>query len=1063
MYLTDLTFNIFQVLENGWWLGCKDKTVGWFPGTFVEMIDQPSASPSPSPASSNRSPSQSPVPSEDTQLLPDNISNNQQQSDVKPASQSKLKPVRKAPAPPTPKTPKSPESQVTDGHEPNVEKKPESRLPTPGGSRLPKLSRPKVAPPLPPTKHTPDHHDPLYDIIDKNDHINDVNKNISEKHVPNDINSDQTKQNGPTSDGLYELIRQPDNNSNDVSTPKRDKIKPPVPKRYIKPKLVTVPKTEVQMPNKDTLTKGLVNGDVMRLRSPPPPRPMAPKLGPIRAKLTEPKPLEDQIPSEEEDTFFNVTPQRKFDAFVCQDLNEQVAEEEAPYQSLSSFGSFGVSSFGKPKENKTLHQGGKPNNHQQKEDQINYDKSKPLNVQVNNEKVSKFGINEEAMPNDDRKTEIKSIEAKVNDVPNETTNEQKDLSVNNTAENQPKAKAGIPVTPKMKASRLAPPKPVSAKTSDTRIEADSDKTASSPEKPSKLQKPSKLVPSSKIPLSPNESPKKKVEDSDIFQYPDSSYCTGNSTKNTNSNDEHVQRNKPKSENAEQRQRTESVEKKPQSEVTENQQNMDGFENRQRTESLEKRPHNESVENTPKTDSVENRHRTDSLENRARTDSFGKPPVAPKPKSGLPKLAKPKTIIKSKEEPAEDTVHGKSPTGEDKSVVSSGKSPPNDGNSPAQVGKSRKNDVEIKPTASPITPETRTRLSESESDTDNKIVDDKTKSVTGSKLPLGSAKTNQSPKMRGRKSNIPSPGIRNKSLDRSDKTVSDRKLSESDNDGPMSPSVNLRQKPESPGSTRKAPSKQLGSVEKQSLRNRSNSPAGQSGIPTKMRNRSNSPAPKPAGIPVAVTNSPASKSTPKNKQRGLVPPKKILNGQDSPVDNKNLGSSKQPESPGLNSVMDDGNDPESDSTSPKPDRPSKPPRVQKQKSQDSKLPKHGKSLLPVIHKAMETGSGSPNGVSQTTPGTKPKRGIPVAKPARPAGPKTPPADQGEEIKRTLYQAVRGYTAEIDGELTFSEGTFVKELSDCDRPGWFVGMLADGTTGLYPADHFKPSPLSAQSEA
>ena len=35
--------------------------------------------------------------------------------------------------------------------------------------------------------------------------------------------------------------------------------------------------------------------------------------------------------------------------------------------------------------------------------------------------------------------------------------------------------------------------------------------------------------------------------------------------------------------------------------------------------------------------------------------------------------------------------------------------------------------------------------------------------------------------------------------------------------------------------------------------------------------------------------------------------------------------------------------------------------------------------------------------------------------------------------------------------------------CDRPGWYVGMLADGTTGLYPANHFKPSPVSAQSEA
>ena len=38
-----------------------------------------------------------------------------------------------------------------------------------------------------------------------------------------------------------------------------------------------------------------------------------------------------------------------------------------------------------------------------------------------------------------------------------------------------------------------------------------------------------------------------------------------------------------------------------------------------------------------------------------------------------------------------------------------------------------------------------------------------------------------------------------------------------------------------------------------------------------------------------------------------------------------------------------------------------------------------------------------------------------------------------------------------------------IFQCDRPGWFVGMLADGTTGIYPADHLKPSPVSAQSEA
>ena len=36
--------------------------------------------------------------------------------------------------------------------------------------------------------------------------------------------------------------------------------------------------------------------------------------------------------------------------------------------------------------------------------------------------------------------------------------------------------------------------------------------------------------------------------------------------------------------------------------------------------------------------------------------------------------------------------------------------------------------------------------------------------------------------------------------------------------------------------------------------------------------------------------------------------------------------------------------------------------------------------------------------------------------------------------------------------------------CDRAGWYVGMLPDGTTGLYPGDHFQPSPVAAvQSDA
>lgn len=1003
------------------------------------MIDQPSSSPSPSPASSNRSPSQSPVPSEDTLLLGEETGRSEPKSDIKPPAKSKLKPVRKAPAPPiSPKSQdveiknvsESPSGKKSESEKQNIcesssPKKPESRLPMPGGSRLPKMSRPKVAPPLPPTKTAADDDEsPLYDVIDKNDHIKDMNKNISDNKVPNKNTSEKHKHTEPTSDGLYELIKQPDSNTDNISTSKRDKIKPPVPKRYIKPKLVTVPKTEVQMPNKESLTKGLVSGDVMILRSPPPPRPAAPKLGPIRAKLAEPKPLEDQIPSEEEETFFNITPQRKFDAFVCQELSDHEAECEKPYQSLSSFGSVGVSTFGKPKETKLFNQG-----------------------DANDTEVLKVGKNE-GNSSDDRPETFnaqvyvereKQLEHKTEKLDEDQNVEQKDIKkgieiskpVDNTGtkmnvpESERHVKTGIPVTPKV--SRLPPPKSVSIKANESPV-ADSDKTASSPsEKPSKLQKPSKLVSSSKIPLSPKDSPRRKIEDSHVFQYPEAAVQKSetdqvgsleNVSKDVISNNKQTSKdgyspsvgenerpktesldkrqgleissqNRPKTDILENRPSTESVENRQRKNSYENRQGIETVENRPRTESLENRPRTESLESRPRTESLENRPRTDSIENRSRTDSIGKPPVAPKPKSGLPKLSKPKASNKIKEDPVQDTAAGKSPTGEGKSLVNDAKAPTPVVNSP-EIGS------EVPSSASPSIPIRKTKLSESESDTDNKHVDDKSRAGTpGTKIPLGSAITHQSPKLRGRKSNIPSPGVRNKSSDRSDRTVHSQKISESESDGQISPGFNLQQKPESPRPGRKPASKQVSSAEKESLRNRSNSPAGQTGIPTKLSNRSNSPAPKQVGIPVPMSSgSPSSKSTPKNKQRGLVPPKKILNGQEPLIGETDRDSSRHPESPGSTTpVKDIVEEAQNDNTSPKPERPSKPPRVQKQKSKDGKPPKHGKSLLPVIHKSMETGSGSPNGVSQTTPGTKPKRGIPVAKAAKSPASASPPADHG----------------------------------------------------------------------
>ncbi|XP_067664002.1 serine-rich adhesin for platelets-like [Haliotis asinina] len=81
------------------------------------------------------------------------------------------------------------------------------------------------------------------------------------------------------------------------------------------------------------------------------------------------------------------------------------------------------------------------------------------------------------------------------------------------------------------------------------------------------------------------------------------------------------------------------------------------------------------------------------------------------------------------------------------------------------------------------------------------------------------------------------------------------------------------------------------------------------------------------------------------------------------------------------------------------------------------------------------------------------------PARPLSPKSPPPrtqmgnpDGGGGNKKTLRRAVKSHVPQGKGELTFEEGSFIKEMSKAiGRPGWCIGMLADGTTGLYPQSH------------
>ena len=54
------------------------------------------------------------------------------------------------------------------------------------------------------------------------------------------------------------------------------------------------------------------------------------------------------------------------------------------------------------------------------------------------------------------------------------------------------------------------------------------------------------------------------------------------------------------------------------------------------------------------------------------------------------------------------------------------------------------------------------------------------------------------------------------------------------------------------------------------------------------------------------------------------------------------------------------------------------------------------------------------------------------------------------KKTLHQAVRGYSAQCDGELSFAEGTFIKELSDVSKMGLNLADMWSFTFELSPLD-------------
>ena len=402
------------------------------------MIDHPSSSPSPSTVCS-----ESPVPED---LHDDSLragSQSQDSSPIKQATPTKHKPARKAPPPPL-KIINSNHAVVDEkisslrdddasekkpGNSLNVNGSNGSKIPGLVGTKTPKIPRPKMPPPPPPVK-LPDQ------TGDKEDSSEKENIDVS-------------------------------------SSPVKPKSKPPVPPvRFIKPKLVSVPRAEVKLPNANDNT---TDGDV-KLRAPPPLKPVTPKLGPIRAKLSAPKSLEDQSLSDEDDTYFQITPQRRLDPIPRQESCESNPPVESPpYRTMASFGT----SFGRPVQRKeTIHE---------KDTTVD-----DRNVFVENtpyRSVSSFGnsfstpTGNEKKQSMDERVSLKPKDSDSEMIFENNSNEAMEGGISNAndishmskgdveikheevspitagdVKEKPKPKSGIPLTPKMKISKLQSPK-----------------------------------------------------------------------------------------------------------------------------------------------------------------------------------------------------------------------------------------------------------------------------------------------------------------------------------------------------------------------------------------------------------------------------------------------------------------------------------------------------------------------------------------------------------------------------------------------------------------------------
>ena len=797
---------------------------------------------------------QSPKPKDDEPIQPVNENETQVSDKVKQPVENpvKLRPARKAPAPP------------------DASGNPSSE------SKIPKIARPNRKAPPPPTTPTKaaekepiDHdHDPLYDVIG--------NKPVQTENV-----SDEQK----------DLVKDDTEKKSEMPVrPKREK--PKVPVRYVKPKLITVPRDQIKLPPIRSEKEHPASQISRPQAPPPPPRPIPSNTITQNKFPSNKESMEHSLSeNEESESFFNISPQRKFDTQLKRQDSSDI-DEAQPYKSLSSFGStFGKKDTVSPS---TSHSEGVSRAHSD---------MKPTGIP----KLSRQAVVED----DDSPTRNVIVHEQLKGK-EDSEIESKDNKAYNVIHNKEKTN-GIIDSPHIDDSIIneydiikTPDKVDTEDLNELPSACDSD-DAHIPERHTQDQNVTKSVTPnmSKIPRHPgsdnvsripmSHNPRKKAETNDIEE--------------TLSQDS-----------------AKFISQGTDGKVKEN---GDTLHKDQNVENI--LPRLENVENTESFATTVNGDISDS--DRPRTNSIDKPPVAPKPKpTALPKvLPKPKANVKpQKKGPADnlDELDHKDRENSSKSEKILENSP-----SPETV-------------ESHILPE------------DSKV----------SKIPHSSKLGQKSPATKGKLSKIPaSPKVGRKNVD---------------NKEPTSPSVsetgtravNLKQKPESPAGTRKQiPRHRTFSNESPSLRNRSNSPHGRTGIPSPdSGNRSTSPASKlakPSGI-----RSPTGTPNLNAKPTGL--PKK-QNKQDS-IDKSEKHSPVT--SKPVTDITDAQSSDELESDT-KPSRPSKPPRVQKQRSADSKLPKQGKSLLPVVHKSMD---GSSPGGSSTG---KPKTGIPMAKPPRPPQPKS----------------------------------------------------------------------------